>query len=51
MYDTIKIFLALLIFAAGAAAGHYHGKATVYENLYTTADHMLINPVAMEKLK
>lgn len=52
MTKNILLFkAALFIFALGCVAGHFHGKAKVYEGFYNGADHMMINPVALEKIR
>ena len=51
MKQLIQFNIALLIFALGCIAGHFHGKSQVYESFYQHADHMIINPVAMEAME
>ena len=46
----LSILTFIIPFMLGAFAGHYHGKSSVYEKVYKTADHMMINPITMKNL-
>ena len=51
MATLYKTLIIIAVFAAGIAAGHFHGKSMVYEALFSKSDYMTINPVAMEKIR
>ena len=46
-----KTLIITAVFAAGVAAGHFHGKSVVYEALFAKSDYMTINPVTIERIK
>lgn len=51
MRDLLTIIAIVVVFAIGCVAGHYQGKAEVYEKMITTTDFIAVNPVHMEKVK
>jgi hypothetical protein len=48
---TLRAFGLAIIFAAGCAAGHYHGKAQTLERVYEKQVSVNFNPIALEQLK
>ena len=51
IHHALRFAGLALIFAAGCAAGHYHGKAETLERVYEKQINVGFNPVNLEKMR